>query len=324
MKFAVILPHTKLYGGVKRFFELGDVFIKKGHEFKVLTPEGTAPLWYNGIIPTVPLAAANDEEFDAVFITETQFLDALSQLKTKHRILYFVRPSDKLSILKKYPEVRVYANSTNALETAKSKYRINAFPAFGGINVTTFFPKTLKVKDQNEPIVIMTYGRVVERKKGTKLVARACERLYKKGYNIKLLLFDTPVNEKAEKAIKKFTTTVPFDFILNHPVSDNVSLYHKADIFVSAEKKAGHSNTSAEAMASGVPVIGTNSGTKDFLIHNETGLVVSRWSRSIAKAMASLIDDFELRKRLALNGRLKIEEFSWEKLAERILADLSR
>ncbi|MBT1701652.1 glycosyltransferase family 4 protein [Chryseosolibacter indicus] len=324
MKLAVILPHTKLYGGVKRFFELGDVFIKKGHEFKVLTPDGTGPVWYSGTIPTLSLSSAKEEEFDAVFITETQFLEVLSHFKTRHQILYFVRPSDKLSILKKYPDVKVYANSTNALETAKSKYRIDAFPAFGGINTDTFLPKVLKSKDKSEPIVIMTYGRVVEKKKGTKLVVRACERLYRKGYNIKLLLFDTPVNEKAEKAIKKFNTIVPFDFVLNHPVSDNLQLYHKADIFVSAEKKAGHSNTSAEAMASGIPVIGTNSGTKDFLIHNETGLVISRWSRCIAKAIATLINDFELRQKLAIRGRSKIEEFSWSVLAEKILTELAK
>ena len=35
MHLGVILPHTKLYGGVKRFLELGNIFIELGHTFTV-------------------------------------------------------------------------------------------------------------------------------------------------------------------------------------------------------------------------------------------------------------------------------------------------
>ena len=40
MKLGVLLPHTKLYGGVKRFLELGNIFVEKGHDFYVFTPDG--------------------------------------------------------------------------------------------------------------------------------------------------------------------------------------------------------------------------------------------------------------------------------------------
>ncbi len=319
MKLAVILPNTKLYGGVKRFFELGDVLLRQGHTVVVFSPQAERPGWYHGDVQVAGFDTVSDREFDAAFITETQFLPVLATMKTARKILYFVRPSDSLRILKKYPGTEVFANSTNSYETARAKYGIEAFKAYGGVNTQTYYPKDILPPGKGEAVTVMTYGRIVEKKKGTMLVVRACERLIRRGYRVKLLLFDTPVNPKAERAIREFKTSVPFEFVVGHPVEKNTELYHRADIFVSAEKKAGYSNTSAEAMASGLPVVGTTSGTRDFLVHGETGFVVSRWSWRIAAAIALLIDDFELRRKLAIAGRKKIETYSWEILATRII-----
>lgn len=43
MILGVLLPHTKLYGGVKRFLELGNIFVEQGHRFIVFTPDGKGP-----------------------------------------------------------------------------------------------------------------------------------------------------------------------------------------------------------------------------------------------------------------------------------------
>lgn len=324
IKLGVILPHTKLYGGVKRFFELGEVFIKKGLEFMVFTPEGIAPTWYKGNVPTLAISEISRFEFEAMFITEVQFLSDLAKANAKRRILYFVRPSDDLMKLNDFPDVEVFANSPNGLEVAKIKFGIEAFKAYGGINTRSYYPKDLQPKTEKDPFTVVVYGRVVEKKKGTRLVVRACEKLFKKGYNMRVVLFDTPVNEKATLAIRKFKADVPFEFILNHPVDRNVELFHKGDIFVAAEKSAGHSNTAAEAMASGLAVIGTNSGTGHFLVDGVTGVVVERSVMAISGAIERLMNDFDLRKKLAENGRKHIEEISWERLAEKILNYLQK
>lgn len=322
MRIGVILPNTNLYGGVKRFYELGSVFLKLGHEFIIFTPEGIPSSWYKGHIETVTLSQISAYPLDALFITEIRFLEDLLKADVRRRIFYFVRASDDIRILKKHPEVEVFANSTNVLEIARRKYKLEAFEAFGGINTKSYYSKELKPKQAGEPYIIMCFGRLAEKKKGTMLVVKACEQLYKKGYNLKLLLFDTPVNERAKAKIDNFKTKVPYEFVLNHPVEKNVELYHKADIFVAAEKKAGYSNTGAEAMASGIPLIATSSGTRDFLIHNETGIVVSRWSCKIRKAIVYLIEHPGVLQNLAKNGRKKIEEFDWEALANRIIAHI--
>lgn len=323
-RLAAILPHTKLYGGVKRFFELGEVFLSRGIDFKIFTPTGEQAAWYSGKVTTSRLSEISEFIFDAVFITETQFLPQLSSARARRKILYFVRPSDSLTVLRRYPEVEVFANSENGYEVAKLKYGIEAFKAFGGINTKTFNQKQLRPISTNEPVTVLTYGRIVEKKKGTMLVVKACEKLYRKGYKIKLLLFDTPVNEKAALAIKNFRADVPHEFVVNHPVEKNPELFHRGDIFVAAERKTGYSNTAAEAMASGLPVIATDSGTKHFLINRETGLLVKRSVDRIADAIEELLNDLTLRQKLGSNGRRFVESFSWEMLASKILAFLEQ
>ena len=50
MNLGVLLPHTKLYGGVKRFLELGNIFVTKGHRFIVFTPDEVLEALKNKII----------------------------------------------------------------------------------------------------------------------------------------------------------------------------------------------------------------------------------------------------------------------------------
>jgi glycosyltransferase involved in cell wall biosynthesis len=151
-------------------------------------------------------------------------------------------------------------------------------------------------------------------------VVRACERLHRKGLDIKLLLFDTPLDENGRAAAKAFSAKVPFEFILDYPVARTNELFNRADIFASAEKNAGWANTCAEAMACGLAVAATTSGAEDFLVNGKTGLVVHRNSWSLERAIATLAKDPELRARLGTNARRAIEAFDWENLAERILA----
>jgi glycosyltransferase involved in cell wall biosynthesis len=97
------------------------------------------------------------------------------------------------------------------------------------------------------------------------------------------------------------------------------ALYGDADLFVSAERRAGWCNTAAEAMACGAAVVCTRSGTEDFARDGSTALV-SRyaWSWLLASAVARLLRDPALRAAVAERGRREMEEWSWERTARRI------
>src|SRR5207253_9289386 len=77
-------------------------------------------------------------------------------------------------------------------------------------------------------------------------------------------------------------------------------------------------NTAAEAMASGVAVVCTPSGTEDFAIDGVTAAVSRwRWSWALAGAIRPLLSDPARRAALAARGLEKIQEFSWERTADR-------
>lgn len=240
------------------------------------------------------------------------------------KIYYSINPKVSVRAILKHPEIEFFANSSGIRSEIERKYGVSAFPAYGGINLQMFHYRQPEQKEGGEPIVVMVFGRLSKPKKGTIKVVKACEKLYKSGVNIKLLLFDSPTDTKAERAIKRFNTIVPHSFFLNHPVERNEELFHRADIFVSAETSGGWSNTSAEAMASGVPVIATSVGTIDFVLHKETGLVLKKANKyHIRKAIKLLIDDYVLRKKFSLAGRKRIENFDWLLLSRAIVSKIS-
>lgn len=323
LKIGVLLPHTLLYGGVKRFLELGNQFIKLGHSVFIFTPCGQEPDWYQFNGQVLPMYQLKEIELDALFFTEMRFIDTMVNVNVKNKIFYFVRANENLRKVKKIKDVIFFANSINLVRLAQKKYGIDAFAAIGGIDLEKYKPKKISLALQ-EPLRVLVYGRLAERRKGTMFVVRACERLYKKGVNIHLTLFDTPQNDEMREAIKKFKTIVPYTFILNHPVDRNHEIYYSADIFVAPEKKAGWANTVIEAIACGVPVLASESGTNDFLFHLETGYVITRNSRKICKAIEYIVNNPEQRVAMAKKARERIEKYSWKQLSKRIIDYLSK
>ena len=323
LRIAALLPHVKLYGGVKRFLELGNQFVSRGHSMTVFTPTGEHPEWFRFSGEIQSLSLLTKESFDVIFFTELSLLGHVLKANADRKIYYIVNPSVKLDSIKKHSEIEFFANSSNLLERAEKKYNIKAFPALGGLNLSNFPFKDQRSLSSSEPFTILAYGRIAEGRKGTMYVVRACERLFRRGVKVKLILFDTLVTEKIREAYEKFKTMVPYEFILNHPVERNAELFHRADIFIAAEKKTGYANTVVEAMACGTPVIATGSGTKDLLYDNETGILVTRNSRKIARAILKLLDAPDLCRSITRNARKNVEKLDWGILADRIIENIA-
>lgn len=318
LTLGVILPHTRIFGGVKRFFEIGNILIRKGHLFMVFTPDGQPPVWFPFVGAVIKLEEISRYSFDALFTTEPEYLEAIEKADTRLRIFYAVLQRRYIRKVVARQDLIVFANSGSLYEYLGGEKKTNLFRCIGGIDAQKFRFHSKVPRRPEDPFTVLVYGRFYRKKKGTSLVVKACERLYREGYGIRLFLFDAPVDEASRKKVEQFTCKLPFRFFIDHPVERLAELYDQADVFVSAERNAGWSNTSAEAMACGVPVIATRSGTEDFLIHEKTGLLVWRHPWFIGRAIRKLYHDESLRNALAINARKKIEEFSWDLLAETI------
>ncbi len=93
-----------------------------------------------------------------------------------------------------------------------------------------------------------------------------------------------------------------------------------SDIFIRPSLSEGMGNAFIEAMAAGVPVIGTPvGGIPDFLRDGETGLFCKpKNPESIAMAVKKIVDDSVLREKLIVNGKKLAARYDWQTIADAI------
>jgi glycosyltransferase involved in cell wall biosynthesis len=169
------------------------------------------------------------------------------------------------------------------------------------------------------PVHALVYGRLSRRRKGSIAAARAVEAASRRaGVAIELTLFDAPPPGSPGEG-RDLRISIPYRWVLRPSQEELAALYGDADVFVSAERRAGWCNTAAEAMACGAAVVCTRSGTEDFAVDGTTALVSPwPWAWSLAPRLASLLRDPARRARIAAAGRAKIGEFTWERTADEI------
>jgi glycosyltransferase involved in cell wall biosynthesis len=322
MKIAGLLPHVQVFGGVRRYLEIGNELTKKGHTFVLLTPAGEKPQWLEFIGTSKPFKAMAADHFDIGLCSDYSILPYFERLKAKAKFFYFLlegHKREKEIIRKNY---LFLGNSEGLCRRLERKYGIRCFRAPGGINPHFFYPfeKASPPARTAEPdFNILCYGRIYKKRKGVRRVIRAVEKLHKKFPRLRLIFFDSLVGEDRLDPRPLIKTSVPHDFHLNLPQSRMAWLFAQADLFVMAERRAGWANTAAEAMACRVPVVCTPSGTRDFAFPGRTALVVPLGcSFLISRQIKKAILDENLRFRLARAGYEKIREFTWEALAVRL------
>lgn len=90
--------------------------------------------------------------------------------------------------------------------------------------------------------------------------------------------------------------------------SDTRGLLRSAWVFVMSSIREGMPNVILEAMASGLPVVGTRvGGVPEIVTHGETGLLVGPSNpEELADALVQVLEDSDLRRRLGDRGREKI------------------
>ncbi len=95
--------------------------------------------------------------------------------------------------------------------------------------------------------------------------------------------------------------------------------YRRADVFVTATTWEGMPNTVLEAMACGLPIVGTQASGLCELVNNGLNgyLVPVNDPDALAKALASLVNNGYERRRMGRQSRRLAErEFAWEYIAE--------
>ncbi|MGE5180397.1 MAG: glycosyltransferase [Bacteroidota bacterium] len=326
LRLAVALPHLGVYGGVRRFLELGRIWSERGHDVALATPpDPRAAPWLPFPGRLVPIDALTRERWDALITPDPALFEAI-RLDGALRVFY--------AVLEKAPGAReawrsadlVLANSRGMARHLRRR-GVHAVEAPGGVNLATFHPPKEEARPRSgrsdAPVCALVYGRLSRRRKGSLAAAQAVDRAARRaGVEVTLTLFDSPPPGEPPPP-ERLPLSIPHRWVIHPSQETLVGLYGEADLFVSAERRAGWCNTAAEAMACGAAVVCTRSGAEDFACHGETALV-SRfpWTWTLARHVTALLRDPDRRARIAAGGRRRIQEFPWERTAATIEAAL--
>jgi glycosyltransferase involved in cell wall biosynthesis len=121
-------------------------------------------------------------------------------------------------------------------------------------------------------------------------------------------------------------TTAQIKFIGNLTNHELPALLNQCDIYVMPSLYEGHPKALLEAMACGLPALGTRvSGIQEIITDGENGLLCEINAASIKAGLQRLLEDAELRARLGQAGREYIvNNFALERIVEMELDLLRR
>ena len=192
--------------------------------------------------------------------------------------------------------------------------------------------------DPDRPTVVFV-GRIT-RQKGLPHLLRACEQL---PADVQVILCagapDTPeIKAEVEGLVarlrEKRTGVVWIEEMLPRP--ELIAVLAASDVFVCPSVYEPLGIVNLEAMAVGLPVVGSaTGGIPDVIVDGETGLLVpieqvqdgtgtpidpARFEADLAERLTTLVTDTETAKAMGQAARRRVEEhFAWEAIAQRTM-----
>lgn len=169
--------------------------------------------------------------------------------------------------------------------------------------------KPLNIPKENR---ICFVGRLEEQKNLFNLIKAVS------GLGIKLVIFGSGSQKRdLEDFAKKLKADVEFKG--NIPNQDLPGEINKSKLFILPSLYEGCPKVLLEAMACGLPVIGTRvDGIKEIIRDNENGYLVETSADSIRKAIKEVLDNQNLQEKISQNARKTIlDNFSLEKILEK-------
>jgi glycosyltransferase involved in cell wall biosynthesis len=206
-------------------------------------------------------------------------------------------------------------NRNYLTEIADPKTRIHV--CYHGVDLSRFScePEGHRA-DSDEPFRILSVGRFCE-KKGFPYLLQACHRLKQRErpFVCRIIGFG-PLQQELEELIRTLQLHDRVALAGKMTQDKLIHEYRRSDLFVlpclvtDDGDRDGIPNVLVEAMAMRLPVVSTPvSGIGELVGHMQNGLLVAeKDSESLAAAMEMLLEDPELRRRLAANGRQKVME----------------
>lgn len=179
----------------------------------------------------------------------------------------------------------------------------------------------VKETTNNEEKIIITTSRLVT-KNGLEFLIKAIAKILADGLSVKLKIIGSgKLKNKLTNLVKDLNIEKNVDFLGEVANNDVYKYLSTSDIFVRPSLSEGLGNSFLEAMAVGLPVVGTPvGGIVDFLYDGKTGWIVNPGDVSgLTAKLKFLINDKNLLeiKRVAENGKELVRlKYSWSFVAQ--------
>ncbi|MCK5522458.1 MAG: glycosyltransferase family 4 protein [Thiomargarita sp.] len=193
-----------------------------------------------------------------------------------------------------------------------------------GVDSKIFTPRPFR--EEPNPYEVLCVGRLVP-VKGQFILIEAVARLISEGRQLRLrFVGDGPDRQRLEDEVKQrqLTEQVVFEGAINQ---DRIlDFYNSADIFTIASFAEGLPVVLMEAMAMEIPCITTHiTGIPELITSGKDGILVAASDiEALAKAIALLMDNPDLRLKIGKSGHQRVlEYYELQRNTER-LADIFR
>jgi glycosyltransferase involved in cell wall biosynthesis len=214
-----------------------------------------------------------------------------------------------------------YACSETVVEVLRAKGFSKSAPIVPfGVDTEAFRPQPACQMPARDPLTIGFVGRMLPGK-GLNVLADALRTM--KDENWKLLVVgDGPERERFAQQLgtaglsdrAEFTGAIDFARVPEY--------FHQMDVMVIPTEttkriREQFGRVIVEAMACGVPVIGSTCGAIPEVI-GDAGLIFPEGdSHALATALRKILSDEALRDRLSVAGQARVEQYSWDRVAEK-------
>lgn len=174
-------------------------------------------------------------------------------------------------------------------------------------------------KSTEEESIVLTVGRLIKTKHHDRLI-KIFREISSEGWKLVIVGGDA-LKQKGMKRLKKLVKKLEMEDVVEFTgtVSDIESYYKKSKVFAFTSSSEGFPNVIGEALSAGLPVISYDcvAGPSDMIDDGENGFLVPLFEdRSYSEKLKKLMDDENLRSKMAEKAKQKIKEFSIEKIGE--------
>lgn len=334
MKAGAILPHVGVYGGVRRFIEIGNEFSRLGHHFTLYTPRGDRPAWlpfYGGTAPIEALGVA--PQADVLMCGDTGMLEVFARAPARLKLMFILGRRYVRKYVRFLDRGFVVVGVSGDWQTYMPG--VKGYTVAGGVNLAMFRRSRTRKDGDSTEARLLSFGTPKKKVKGSMTVLRAFRELAARraatrglGQRAAFWVTGRPVDslvsltlfDREPIVLPRWARRLAVKTVESPSQTELVRLYSDADIFVSCETSAGWCNSVAEAMACGTAVVCGTAGTSDVARDGETALVVPPDDHeAVADAVERLIVDRALRDRLAAAALEHIAAFSWQHVCRSLL-----